>query len=159
MQKPTTYPVLHHFPGRVSTMPHPPGGSDLAAGMTSLRSRGTDIIVSALTPGEQTRLDLTEEAAVAEAAGMEFHSVPIGDFGIPDRDEITPTLTHLLERLHGGAHIVVHCWAGIGRSSLLAASLLVLDGVTPDDAWRLISDARGVSVPETDEQRAWVRFT
>jgi hypothetical protein len=39
---------------------------------------------------------------------------------------------------------------------LLAASLLVLDGVTPDGAWRVVSDARGLVVPETDEQSAWV---
>jgi protein-tyrosine phosphatase len=159
MSKPTTYPILHDFPGRVSTMPHPTGGDELPAAMTSLRARGTDILVSALTVKEQTDLHLTDERAAAETAGMEFHSLPIGDFGIPDRDEITPTLTHLLERLHGGAHLVVHCWAGIGRSSLIAASLLVLDGVGPDEAWRLISDARGVTVPETDEQRAWIRFT
>jgi protein-tyrosine phosphatase len=154
-----TYRVLHDFPGRVSTMPRPAGGTKLAGEMASLRAHGTDILVSALTLREQTELGLTEEGAAAEAAGMEFHSVPIGDFGIPDRDEITPTLTHLLERLRGGAHVVVHCWAGIGRSSLIAASLLALDGVEPDEAWRLISDARGVSVPETDEQRAWIRFT
>lgn len=159
MSKPTTYPILHAFPGRISTMPHPAGGGELSATMASLRARGTDILVSALTPKEQTDLHLADERAAAEAAGMEFHSLPIGDFGIPDRDEITPILTHLLERLHGGAHLVVHCWAGIGRSSLLAASLLVLDGVEPDEAWRLISDARGVTVPETDEQRAWIRFT
>lgn len=156
MAKPKTYPILHHFPGRVSTMPHPSGGRHLAAELESLRARGTDILVSALTPGEQRRLDLTGEAAAASAAGLEFHGAPIGDFGIPDREEITPTLAHLLDRLHGGAHLVVHCWAGIGRSSLLAASLLVLDGVEPDDAWRLISDARGVAVPETAEQRSWV---
>ncbi|MEO6089739.1 MAG: hypothetical protein ABIQ18_42195 [Umezawaea sp.] len=154
-----TYRVLHDFPGRVSTMPRPAGGTKLATEMASLRAHGTDILVSALTVREQTELGLTEEGAAAEAAGMEFHSVPIGDFGIPDRDEITPTLEHLLAKLRGGAHVVVHCWAGIGRSSLIAASLLVLDGVEPDDAWRLISDARGVSVPETDEQRAWIRFT
>jgi protein-tyrosine phosphatase len=156
MQKPTTYPIRHDFPGRLSTMPHPTGDTALEADLATLRERGTDILVSALTPREQDELSLTAEGTAATNAGMEFHAIPIGDFGIPDREQITPTLTHLLERLHGGAHVVVHCWAGIGRSSLLAASLLVLDGVDPADAWQLISDARGVPVPETDEQRAWV---
>jgi protein-tyrosine phosphatase len=156
MPKPLFYTTTHSFPGRLSTMPRPPGDSNLTAAMTSLRARGTDILVSALTPWEETELGLTDEARAATAAGMEFHPIPIGDFGIPNRDEITPTLTHLLERLHGGAHVVAHCWAGIGRSSLIAASLLVMDGVTPDRAWQLISDARGVAVPETDEQRAWI---
>ncbi|MCS7483599.1 hypothetical protein ACFFQW_43355 [Umezawaea endophytica] len=156
MQKPTTYPIHHNFPGHLSTMPRPSGGAALTADLTSLRARGTDILVSALTEREQQDLHLTAEATTATEAGLEFHAIPIGDFGIPNRDEITPTLTHLLDRLHGGAHVVVHCWAGIGRSSLLAASLLVMDGVAPTTAWQLITDARGVTVPETNEQRAWV---
>jgi protein-tyrosine phosphatase len=153
------YAILHNFPGRLSTMGHPIGGTALADEMTRLRALGTDVLVSALTSREQAELDLTDEQTAARAAGLEFHSLPIGDFGTPDRAEITPTLTHLLGRLRGGAHIVVHCWAGIGRSSLLAAGLLVMDGVEPDDAWTLISDARGVAVPETDAQRDWIRFT
>jgi len=156
MQNPKTYPIQHNFPGRLSTMPRPSGGAALNADLTFLKARGTEILVSALTPREQDELNLTAEATAATDAGLEFHAIPIGDFGIPDREEITPTLTHLLERLHGGAHVVVHCWAGIGRSSLLAASLLVLDGVEPAKAWQLISTARGLPVPETDDQRAWV---
>jgi hypothetical protein len=39
---------------------------------------------------------------------------------------------------------------------LVAAALLVARGVTPDDAWRRIGDARGVPVPETEAQRRWV---
>ena len=159
MQNPSTFPITHTFPGRLSTMAHPPGDPDLATALTHLRSQGTDILVSALTPPEQISLNLTTEPAAARTAGIEFHSLPIPDFGTPDRTEITPTLTHLLDRLRGGANVVIHCWGGIGRSSLLAASLLVLDGVEPDEAWRLISEARGVEVPETDEQRNWIRFT
>jgi hypothetical protein len=45
--------------------------------------------------------------------------------------------------------------SGIGRSSLLAAAVLVEDGVDPDEAWDLIS-ARGYAVPDTEEQRIWL---
>ncbi|MFJ9448299.1 hypothetical protein ACIRRH_41785 [Kitasatospora sp. NPDC101235] len=66
-----------------------------------------------------------------------------------------PTLHELAERLQGGAHVVTHCRAGIGRSSLLAAALLVLNGVDPDTAWKHIERARGLAVPDTAEQREW----
>jgi hypothetical protein len=48
MRKPVTYPALHNFPGRLSTMPRPASGTKLATEMASLRARGTDILVSAL---------------------------------------------------------------------------------------------------------------
>jgi hypothetical protein len=38
----------------------------------------------------------------------------------------------------------------------MAASLLVLTGFSPDQAFDRLSEARGYPVPETEEQRAWV---
>jgi protein-tyrosine phosphatase len=52
--------------------------------------------------------------------------------------------------------VAVHCWGGVGRSSLVAAALLVLRGSTAQAAWHRVAYARGVPVPETDEQRDWV---
>jgi protein-tyrosine phosphatase len=156
MRRPTIYTVRYDFPGRVSTMAHPAGGVKLAAELASLRARGTDLIVSALTEDEQTELALLGEGEAAAGVGLEYRGAPIRNLGVPVHADIAPTLAYVHGELQRGAHVVVHCWAGIGRSSLLAASLLVLDGVKADDAWRLISDARGLVVPETDEQRAWV---
>jgi protein-tyrosine phosphatase len=45
---------------------------------------------------------------------------------------------------------------GIGRSSLVAVGLLVKEGRSVDDACRIMCDARGMEVPETAEQRAWL---
>jgi len=156
MRRPQIYTIRHDFPGQLSTMAKPAGGPQLPDDLTSLRTCGVDVLVSALTEGEQIELTLLNEPDVAKVAGLEFHSVPIGDFGVPDRDTVRPTLELLLAKLHDGHHVVTHCWAGIGRSSLLAASLLVLDGRPPDEAWALISEARGLTVPETDHQRRWV---
>jgi protein-tyrosine phosphatase len=52
--------------------------------------------------------------------------------------------------------VAVHCWGGVGRSSLIAAAVLVGRGTDAEQAWARIAEARGVPVPETDEQRAWV---
>jgi len=40
---------------------------------------------------------------------------------------------------------------------LLAASLLVASGIEPEAALQRVSSARGFSVPETPEQKQWVR--
>ncbi|MEV4316575.1 hypothetical protein [Actinocrispum sp. NPDC049592] len=143
-------------PGALSTMAKPLGGDLLAGEMTALRSAGVDVLVSALTSSEVSEVGLAEEGQLARAAGLRFVSVPIPDMGLPDQSVVLPTLRELAADLCGGAHIVTHCWAGIGRSSLLAASLLVLNGMAPDDAWQRISAARGRTVPETTAQRDWI---
>jgi protein-tyrosine phosphatase len=55
-----------------------------------------------------------------------------------------------------GSSVVIHCRMGIVRSSLIAASAPVLLGVHPDEAFARLSAARGLAVPDTEEQRSWV---
>ncbi|MEV8098604.1 tyrosine protein phosphatase [Kitasatospora sp. NPDC085879] len=131
-------------PGRVSTMARPRGHDWLA-----------DVLVCALTAAELDELGLTEEPRIAATAGLEFVPVPMPDRTVPDPADVLPVLHRLAARLRGGAHVVTHCRAGIGRSSLLAVSLLVLNGTAPDTVWTAVEHARGLAVPDTPAQRAW----
>ena len=56
-----------------------------------------------------------------------------------------------------GQRVPIRCRQGIGRSGMLAAALLIVDGMTMDSALAYIKEARGVPVPETDQQREWIR--
>ena len=62
----------------------------------------------------------------------------------------------LHEHYRAGKAVAAHCRGSVGRSPLLA-SIMTLDGGSADDVWQRISQARGVSVPDTDAQRNWVR--
>jgi protein-tyrosine phosphatase len=86
---------------------------------------------------------------------LEFVSLPIHDREVPDLATVAPELQRMADRLQHGAHIVTHCRFRIGRASLLAASILVLIGVAPDQAWREIERARGLPVPDNAMQRQW----
>lgn len=141
--------------GRLSTMARPRGGDWLEDEMAALKNCGVDVLVCALTGPEREELGLVQEPRAAAAAGLQFVAVPIPDRAVPDRTTVLPTLHGLAEVLHGGAHVVTHCRAGIGRSSLLAAALLILNGIDPDTAWSRIEKARGLAVPDTAEQREW----
>ncbi|PSL55341.1 methyltransferase family protein [Saccharothrix carnea] len=136
-------------PGVLSTMGHPYSLEHIA----ELGAAGVDTIVCALTETELAELDLTDAPEAARDAGITFHWVPIPDFGVP---ATIPELDDALAEMRAGRHVLVHCWGGIGRSSLLAGALLVLDGASPEAAWQAIAEARGRDVPETDEQRAWL---
>ncbi len=45
----------------------------------------------------------------------------------------------------------------LGGPALVAACLLSCEGIEPDEAFSIIGRVRGFSVPDTDEQKAWVK--
>ena len=154
--RPTIYTVAHPGPGQVSTMSHPAGGRFLEAKIRALRRLGVGVLVSAQTDSERVECDLVDEERVVTAAGLQFVCFPIEDRTAPVVAEAVAVVAPLHALYRAGAHVVFHCWAGIGRSSLLAGLLLGMDGVEPGEAWRLISAARGFPVPDTGEQEAWL---
>ena len=103
-------------------------------------------------------LGLDAEQEHCRDLGLEFRRFPISDRGIPDSvDSFLELINQLHEVSEQNRGIVAHCSAGIGRSTLVAASLLVRAGVEFDEALRWISDARGIEVPDTTSQRDWLR--
>lgn len=143
--------------GRLGTMAHPRGGAWLADEMSALADAGVGVLVSALTTDEYERLALDGESEAASAAGLEFVSFPIPDRGVPGPGPGPAELAaRLAEHVRAGRFVVTHCFAGIGRATLLAGATLVTLGATPADALRLISHARGLRVPDNDEQQSWL---
>ncbi|WP_371502383.1 tyrosine protein phosphatase [Kitasatospora sp. NBC_00374] len=157
--RPSLFTVDLPGPGRLSTMAKPRGADWLEDEMTALRAHGVDILVCALTRPELDELGLTAEPLTAVAAGLRYVAIPIPDRSVPDPATVLPALHDLAGRLRAGAHIVTHCRYGIGRASLLAAALLVINGVEPDTAWSRLEQARGLAVPDTAEQREWTART
>jgi protein-tyrosine phosphatase len=153
--KPTLFVIERDSPGRLATMACPRGGDWLDDEVQALRTEGVDVLVSALTNSELVELQLSAEAELARQAGLTYISFPIPDRGAPVV-AVTDLVGELEERLTGGEFAVVHCRAGIGRSSLIAAAVLVREGLSPAEAWERISAARGLSVPDTETQRTWL---
>lgn len=144
--------------GKISIMPRPKGGDWLSDEMKLLYYDGADVLVSLLTPDEETELDLAQEAECCRNQGIVYLSYPIIDLSVPPFSAETFTL---LEEIKGylaqDKHVVIHCRMGLGRSALIAASVLVLSGFSPERACEMLSAVRGYPVPEMEEQRAWVR--
>jgi protein-tyrosine phosphatase len=153
--RPNLYDVRWPGHGRVSTMAKPRGGEWLDDEMEELRAVGVDELVCALTAAEAAEVGLAQEPVAAKRARLDFTSVPAPDFGLFDSDTARPELERLLGRFQAGDWIVFHCRFGIGRSSALAAAMLILGGGDPDEVWTAIGEARGLRVPDTPEQRAW----
>lgn len=155
--RPNLFRIPAPVPGVLSTMPRPRGGDWLDDEVAALQEAGVRVLVSLLTTTEMRELELSGEANAAARAGLRFYHHPIVDLGVPERAPVLALVDQLVERLRAGDHVVVHCRAGIGRSSLVAGAVLVRLGIEPGAAWATISTARGVAVPETEEQREWLR--
>jgi protein-tyrosine phosphatase len=139
-------------------VPRPRGSGWLDADIASLRADGIDVLVSGLSAEETDELLLADEAESCRQRGIEVISFPIIDRGLPtSREAFAALIEKLSERVDQGKSVGAHCRAGIGRSSVIIASLLIRRGLTADAAFDLISSARGFPVPDTPEQRAWVR--
>ncbi|HEY7419830.1 MAG TPA: dual specificity protein phosphatase family protein [Ktedonobacteraceae bacterium] len=151
------YSIQESLPGQVSILARPRGGDWLFDEITALREAGVDVLVSLLTSAEASELDLSEEAACCQQQGITYFSFPILDRSIPSSSAETFTvLEQVNASLSEGKHVALHCRQGLGRAALMAASLLVLNDFSPDEAFDRLSQARGYQVPETEEQRAWV---
>lgn len=143
--------------GQLSIMARPRGGDWLLDEVKALREAGVDVLVSLLTPDEVMEFDLREEAECCGRQGVIYLSFPIPDRGIPPFSASTFTFLEQLKiHMSGGKHVALHCRQGLGRVTLMGASMLVLIGFSPDQAFELLSSTRGYPVPETEEQRAWV---
>jgi len=62
----------------------------------------------------------------------------------------------LAAHMRAGRFVVTQCFAGIGRSTLLAVVTLVMLGVGPEEALLRVGEARGLPVPDTEAQRHWL---
>lgn len=154
--KASIYTVSRTGPGRLSTMARPRGGEWLEDEMRALRDAGADVLVSMLAGSEARELELGLETDAAQAAGLRFVALPTPDRGLPERIRFRTLIDDLGNELRVGRHVVVHCRMGVGRASLVAAALLVSEGLSPDAAWDAVGRARGLAVRDTAEQRAWL---
>jgi protein-tyrosine phosphatase len=142
----------------MAVAPRPRGGEWLEDELLAWKQADVHAVVSLLTDNEANELGLSDEPTLCKTYGMPFISFPIPDYGVPDSLKAVLELLRNLENLlRSNENIVVHCRQGLGRSALIASCLLVMAGVEPEAAFLQIGAVRGASVPETEEQKQWVR--
>lgn len=143
--------------GRLGIMARPHGDDWLEDEVASLRRAGVDAIICLLTYDEVCELGLEREEECCGQYGIAYVPFSIEDRGVPGSKPRTRELTKQIQRfLADGKSAVVHCRAGIGRAALIAACVLVAEGLSADFVLELIASARGREVPDTLEQAEWI---
>lgn len=139
---------------RVAIMARPRAGDWLEDEISHWKHSGVGIVLSLLEREEIEDLGLEREASLCAENGIQYLSFPIQDRGVPEDADAVMRLA--AEILRSRKPIAIHCRAGIGRSSIMAAAVLVSSGVGAEAALSAIGEARRLPVPDTDAQRAWV---
>ena len=134
------------FEGRIG-LTHCPGGrvGPFEAELAEIQASGASALVTLVEGEELTFLGVPSLGELAEAAGLTWYHLPIVDFGVPDSTferRWADAGPEILERLRAGEAVVIHCYAGLGRTGMIAARLLVDAGEVPRQAMRLVRKAR-----------------
>jgi protein-tyrosine phosphatase len=154
------------LPGRLVLCPCPghwdrPGprepGSDAAVAedLADLAGRGVIGLLSLLEdhsfPG-----GVRAFGAAVQRANLTWAHMPIPDYGAPGESFAEPwSKLGLPGRLASGENWAVHCFAGLGRTGLVAAHVLIEAGSSPDDA---IAQIRREHAPEAIETEVQVDY-
>jgi protein-tyrosine phosphatase len=173
MRDPDPHPPFHFdsigcpWGGRLYLMPCPGRQRMDDQGRVFRRHLQTDLdqlahyeikAVITLLPKEEMQhyqvLDLPQ--AIAKRGWIWWHW-PVLDRGIADEhvfQQIRATAPKLRDILQKGGGIAIHCAAGLGRTGTLAAQLLVMQGVEPDQAILDIRQARQGSIETLAQEQA-----
>ena len=135
--------------GSLRVGPRPRGADWLPTDLADLKSAGFSFVVSLLTVAENRELELENERAECRYHNLDFYSFSVVDRSLPEDREAFESLA--------GESGFLHCRAGLGRAPLFACTMLTLHGMDLEQAWALIQDFRGQTVPDTPAQKVWPR--
>jgi protein-tyrosine phosphatase len=144
-------------PPLLAVVLRPRGDDWLKDELLRMRQGGIQTLVSLLEEEEAASLGLAQEGPVASQIGLQFVSFPIPDVHVPPNlDHFRKFAADLAKRLSAGVIVGIHCRGSIGRATVTAACTLIHLGWKPKAALDAIAAARGLSVPDTQEQADWI---
>jgi protein-tyrosine phosphatase len=142
--------------GNLAIMPAPRAAERIEDIILGWRTEGIDYVVCLLEPSEIPGLVELENELCREFS-MEFQSFPIRDKTVPvSLEDFANFVARVADHVTSGRGVAIHCLAGIGRSTTLAACVLIWLGIDAEIALDMIAEARGLEVPETEAQRQWI---
>lgn len=143
--------------GWLGISPIPGRTADYSVEFASLLAWEPTLVLTMTTLREMMRVGAEDLGADLEAAGVQWHHLPIADFGAPE-DETNSRWPGVSELAHSelqkGGKVLAHCYGGCGRSGMALMRLMVEAGEDADPALARLRDVRPCAV-EAEEQRAW----
>jgi hypothetical protein len=104
---------------------------------------GIDTVLSLREDSEKSRTvgqrvlpvySIEHERRMVEAAGLRSLHVPCMDFRAPRPDQIAEVMRLLDEEIGAGRVVMIHCLAGVGRTSATSAAWFIAHGGSSEEA-------------------------
>lgn len=149
--------VLTVGKGRIAMCRMPGAITPLDADVQALADLGTTCVLSLPPVQELYHAGAAGLPDALDAHEIEWHHLPIGDFGTPepeqeaDWEELSAELHDILDQ---GGTVAIHCRAGLGRTGMIALRLMVERGEEPQAALKRLRAARPGTV-EREAQFDW----
>ena len=116
------------------------------------------LVISLVEDFEFELLGVPSFAVAMLEANLSWRHLPIRDAGVPDASFEKAWLTtgnEARDILRRGGRVLLHCRAGLGRTGMIAARLLVEFGSMPENAIAAVRQARAGTI-ETHAQERYV---
>ncbi|MFT3764565.1 MAG: alpha/beta fold hydrolase [Minicystis sp.] len=148
------------LPGAIGLMSAPGRGRTLAADLDALaEEHGCVALVSLVSDHELDLLRIADLPERAAERGIRVIRFPFGDFSTPaSGDEVAALTTEIVGIASQGGTVAIHCWAGLGRTGLVAACCLVALGLRSSDAIDTVRRCRPRAVENSDQEEFVARF-
>ena len=143
--------------GSLSLSARPRGHEWLENEIKVWHKSGVTHIVSLLEKKESLNLGLRDEAFFSQQAKIKFTNFCIPDMQVPnDVSAFIDLALNLSQEIQSSEWVHIHCRAGIGRSGVMASTILYFLGYEPREAMEWISCSRKLEIPDTDEQKMFI---
>lgn len=130
---------------------------DLERDLGSMKKAGVDAVVCLVPDEELHEYGVPDLLRRYGEQGIESYHLPILDQKACAPEQMDAALDWVGERLVSGAHVVVHCAGGLGRSGMAVACYLRRRGLSADEALAEVRRARGPRAVESEIQERFVR--
>jgi hypothetical protein len=124
---------------------HPARAGELAAALAHLRARGIGAVV--------TVCEKPLDPRALDSAGLRGLHLCVADFDAPDPAQLQEAIDFIRAAHQSGLEVLVHCFAGIGRSATVACCHLIAQGMDAQQAIAQVRRARSPYCVESAAQR------
>ena len=135
--------------GKLAGMARPGRSRALEEDLEFLKIQGIRAIVSA------TERPLDE--GLVRSLGLRYLHLPVPDYRAPTIQQIEQFVA-FMEAVNSDGAVVVHCYAGQGRTGSLLACALVHHGMSPEEAIRTVRAKRPPSIDTFVQEQVIFEF-